>query len=245
MARRELHLELPSTQGRALSLARDGAEEGTVVVARRQTAGRGRLDHTWESPYGGLYLSVVLAGPGVGSPLLPLALGAGVAEALAREYGLGLQLKWPNDLVAVAADGSARKLGGILVDGVAGPRGPAAVAGIGLNVRPARAGLSQDVGAAAVGLEELSGSPVDLLRLEQGIVRAALEARKALAAPRPDASVVARCRRLLYGVGAAVTVDGAPAGRIVGLGEDGTLEVASGSGRRAIVAGEVRVRRAP
>ena len=63
MELREYYDELPSTQQRAIVLARAGAPEGTHVVAGRQRRGRGRLDHTWSSPDGGLYLSTIVRAP--------------------------------------------------------------------------------------------------------------------------------------------------------------------------------------
>ena len=104
--------ETGSTNDDARALARAGAEQGTVVLASRQIAGRGRLGRTWESPEGGAYLSAVLR-PAV-SPSdvssLALVIALGVAEAL---EGLGLtpSVKWPND---VLVDGA--KLAGVLLE---------------------------------------------------------------------------------------------------------------------------------
>ncbi len=242
MVRRELYEELPSTQDRALALARAGAEEGTRVVARSQSRGRGRSDHRWSSPRGGLYLSVVLRPAGPPLPLFPLAFGAEVAVELARTYGASVRLKWPNDLVAFGPDQRARKLAGILVDAVAGPSGArAVVAGIGVNVRLAEGELADEVRASAVSLEELVGRPVPLDGLETRMVDAAVRARRALAEPRAGSTVVERCRRLLFGVGEPVLVDGRSAGRIVGLADDGALLVGTNGLVHAVVAGDVRV----
>jgi BirA family biotin operon repressor/biotin-[acetyl-CoA-carboxylase] ligase len=124
--------ETASTNADAAEAARAGAIEGTVIVADHQTAGRGRLDRTWESPAGsGLALSAVLRPEGLELatwPWIPLTAGVATAEAVAR-LGLITQLKWPND---VEVEG--RKLAGILVERVETPTGAAAVVGIGLNV---------------------------------------------------------------------------------------------------------------
>jgi BirA family biotin operon repressor/biotin-[acetyl-CoA-carboxylase] ligase len=105
--------ELSSTMDRAAELARAGAPEGLLVVAEGQTAGRGRLDRSWESPPGGLWFSLLLR------PTLPLAqIGLiGIAFALAaaetiREFaGLKVGVKWPNDLLYEGG-----KLGGLLLE---------------------------------------------------------------------------------------------------------------------------------
>ena len=138
------HGTLPSTQDELRRLAEAGAPEGTVVLAERQTAGRGRRGRRWESPGGGLYFSVLLR-PALGLdrlPLLPLAAGVG----LVRAAGVG-GLKWPNDLV-VFSGGGFRKLGGVLLEAeVLGEELHYALLGVGLNV--AEEGLPE--GAAGLG----------------------------------------------------------------------------------------------
>jgi BirA family transcriptional regulator, biotin operon repressor / biotin---[acetyl-CoA-carboxylase] ligase len=241
LARRELFDELPSTQDRAIELARDGAEDGSVVVARRQSRGRGRGERRWESPRGGLYLSLVLR-PAPAGTVLPLAIGAEVAGALSMEFPVRLRLKWPNDVLAVDGAGDARKLAGVLVDLVrAAGGGAAAVVGIGVNARHGVAEMPAEVATGAVSLEELCGRAVDLDRLESIVAGAAVATRRALAEPNGDRSELERVRGLLYGVGERVTVDGKPVGSLVGVRDDGALEVAAPDGLRALLAGEVRV----
>lgn len=100
---------------------------GSVVVADHQTAGRGRLDHRWESPPGTALLVSFVLRP---NPLLSLAAGVAAAEACAG----GVRLKWPNDLLLQGA-----KVGGILVEA-----GPAkAICGIGVNLTWAPAGAAK------------------------------------------------------------------------------------------------------
>jgi BirA family biotin operon repressor/biotin-[acetyl-CoA-carboxylase] ligase len=124
--------ETESTNADVAAAARAGAPEGTVVVADHQTAGRGRLDRTWEAPPGsGLAMSALVRPDDLDParwPWIPLMTGVAVAGAV-REAGLEPSLKWPND---VEIDG--RKLAGILVERVETADGPAAVIGIGLNV---------------------------------------------------------------------------------------------------------------
>lgn len=124
--------ETGSTNDDARALARAGAGQGTVILASRQTAGRGRLGRTWASPQGGVYLSAVLrpeVGPSeVGALALVVALGA--ATGIER-LGASPRLKWPNDLLL--EDG---KLAGVLLEMTAeSDRVDWVVAGIGLNVR--------------------------------------------------------------------------------------------------------------
>ena len=242
MARREVYPELPSTQDRAIELARDGAEEGSVVVAARQTRGRGRGDRRWASPSGGLYLSVILRAPATPT-LLPLAVGVEVADAISAEYGVRLRLKWPNDLLAVDGAGTPRKLAGVLVDLVRARDGSeaAAVVGIGVNACGGASGWPPEVATRSVALEALTPGPVALDRLETVVVRAAVTARRALAEPNGDRAVLARVRGLLYGVGEPVTVDGVAAGVVVGVRADGGLEVQGPDGSGTVLAGDVHL----
>ncbi len=241
VARRELYDELPSTQDRAIELARDGAEEGSVVVARRQRRGRGRGDRAWESPAGGLYLSLVLR-PAPPGALLPLALGAELAQGLAEHYGVRPRLKWPNDLLWVDGGGRVRKLAGILADRVAtAGAAEAVVVGVGINVHEGTSFVAPEVRASAVSLEAIAGRPVQIERLEEVVVRAGLAARRGLAEVAGGEIAVPRARGLLYGLGEPVTVDGTPVGTALGLRADGALEVTGPAGRHALVAGDVRV----
>ncbi len=152
--------EVGSTNDEALSLGRAGAAHGLAVAARRQTAGRGRRGHAWDSPAGNLYLSVVLR-PNVGPERLSglaAVCGLGALEALSALGATDVLLKWPNDLLA-----RGRKIGGILVEAARDSRGETfAACGIGVNVERAPRGLG------ATCLEEL-GVQVTLPALAQGL----------------------------------------------------------------------------
>jgi BirA family transcriptional regulator, biotin operon repressor / biotin---[acetyl-CoA-carboxylase] ligase len=234
---REFYEEIPSTQDRALALARAGAVEGTRVVARRQSRGRGRADHAWASPAGGLYLSVVLDAPTELPTLLPLGLGAALAERLRDATGATVRTKWPNDLLVVDGRGPARKLAGVLVDRV----GDRAVAGIGMNVSAPAADLPPEVGARAISLSEIVSPTPSLEAVEALGVDAALETARALREPAGRDVVLARCRRLLYGVGRPARLDGRAVGRIAGLDPDGALRLEGPGGHRSVRAGDLTV----
>ncbi len=130
---------LASTMDAAAGEAEAGAPHGLVIVAGRQTAGRGRRGHSWQSPEGaGLYFSVVARPPVApmldGRPsvlgLLTLAAGLAVAEGVGHATGLEASLKWPNDLYY------GHKLAGVLAEGHAiGTAGQFVVVGIGINLR--------------------------------------------------------------------------------------------------------------
>ena len=152
------HLEtVTSTNDRLKESARAGAAEWTVVLAERQSAGRGRAGHRWVSPPGNLYLSVLLrpAVPAATAAVLPLAAGVAVAEAVS-ELGVETRLKWPNDVVA-----GDRKLGGILVEGLSAVAGlEAAIVGVGLNLSLDPAALADDLRGRATSVRAETGRPM-------------------------------------------------------------------------------------
>ena len=121
--------ETGSTNADLLAEARSGAQDGVVLVAEAQTAGRGRLGRRWVSPpRGTLTFSVLLRPAGVPAGLLgwlPLLAGVATASALSGTAGVDARLKWPNDVLAGGA-----KLAGILAE----RWGEAIVLGIGINV---------------------------------------------------------------------------------------------------------------
>ena len=123
---------IDSTNSEALRQARVGAEEGLCVVARQQTAGRGRHGRTWVSEKdAGLYFSIVLR-PKIDAqflPLITLMTGVGVHDALAG-FGIDPDIKWVNDLLV-----NEKKICGTLAETTETNSGLAVIVGIGINLR--------------------------------------------------------------------------------------------------------------
>ncbi|MGP8077369.1 MAG: biotin--[acetyl-CoA-carboxylase] ligase [Thermoplasmata archaeon] len=223
-------------------MARGGAPEGTRVVARRQAGGRGRLDHRWLSPPGGLYLSIVLGAPPSASTLLPLALGAGLLSSFRDRYGVPGALKWPNDLIVAPPGGPVRKLGGILADRVAVPAaGDSVIAGIGINVLPSEVPVPPELEGRIAYLAEFVTPPPLRRSVEDLVADVAIGVARSLRTSDGAAAALRLCRELLYGVGRTAHADEGIRGRIVGLGEEGELLLEAGTGRVAIRAGDLRV----
>jgi len=125
--------ECESTSSLLLSRAGRGAPSGSVIVADRQSAGRGSRGRSWlASPQASLTFSVLWRFDGGIEHLsgLSLAVGVAVIDALAACGASGLALKWPNDILHEQA-----KLGGILIELESQPDCALAVVGIGLNLR--------------------------------------------------------------------------------------------------------------
>ncbi len=123
--------EVDSTNNLAKELAGYGAVEGTVVIAETQKAGKGRKNREWYSPKGGLYFSVVLRPKCDLREAVKLVFvsGLAVAEVLSKKYGLGVTVKWPNDVLV-----DWKKVCGVLSEmNVAGKDINYLVIGVGVN----------------------------------------------------------------------------------------------------------------
>ncbi|WP_367261331.1 bifunctional biotin--[acetyl-CoA-carboxylase] ligase/biotin operon repressor BirA [uncultured Thiodictyon sp.] len=172
LARLQVNDLIDSTNERLMAAAIARAPAGTVCLAERQSAGRGRRGRVWVSPFGAnLYLSVLWRYPvgpaGLGG--ISLAAGVAVATVLQRLGLTDIALKWPNDLLW-----RRRKLGGLLLEVAGETQGPShLVVGLGLNLRldPDQAqgidqpwvDLREALGQAAPGRNRLAAALIDAL----------------------------------------------------------------------------------
>lgn len=221
-----------------------GAPDGTVAVAEVQTAGRGRMDRTFQSPEGkGLYLSVLLRPALPPERLLPVTALAGVAvcNAVERVCGIRPGMKWPNDPVL-----GKKKLGGILTELVTDPvQGLAVVLGIGLNVLHGCEDFSPEVAELATSLWMEQGKVTDKTKLLEVLLEelnrmyAALKAddlEAYLAAYRRDCVNIGRRVRL-------VTEEDSETVMAVDVDSDFALVIRRADGRlESVRSGEVSVR---
>lgn len=146
--------ELGSTNDLARVMADAGLPEGTVVVARRQTQGRGRHGRTWASPPGGLWCSLVLRpARDAGWGRLSLAMAVATCEAVDEVAGIRSAIRWPNDVVI-----NGRKVAGILLEGAPN----ALVVGIGINANVPAEALPEAFRPGAASLHDLAGRTIDL-----------------------------------------------------------------------------------
>jgi BirA family transcriptional regulator, biotin operon repressor / biotin---[acetyl-CoA-carboxylase] ligase len=238
--------EVGSTNDLAAAAADRGAPEGTTFVAGAQTAGRGRLGRTWFSPPdAGLYLSTIVRRASL-APWITLAGGVAVADGIRAATALPLQIKWPNDIVAVggAGFGARRKIAGILAEASSGPEGVShVVLGVGINLRPSA--FPPELADRAGAIETELGRPADAGQVLAQVLAALNRALAELQTAGPPPLFAQWLALSPSAHGAPIEWDGAtgPAsGTTAGLAEDGALLARSADGLHRIVSGEVRWR---
>ena len=192
-----------------------------AVVAREQTAGRGRRGRSWESPVGGLYMSIIVEN----DSLLPLRAGLAARDALQPHCPERIGLKWPNDLLCAGG-----KLGGVLCEA----EGDLAVAGIGLNL------TGEPPIAGATTLEAAGGSlpPAADWQARLDPLATAIIARLRVLVRLPAPEFLARYRVHEQLMGQPVAWEGG-CGTALAVGTDGALEVRTADGTERLHAGEV------
>jgi BirA family biotin operon repressor/biotin-[acetyl-CoA-carboxylase] ligase len=170
IGKRILHYsEITSTQDIADKIARDGAEEGTCVIAEKQTSGRGRMSRNWASPFkDGVYISIILR-PNL-KPLhiiqVPLIAGVALVKAIQKTVNLEPSIKWPNDIFI-----SGRKVAGILtevncdIDTV-----HYIILGMGINVNTRKIALPKEVKDIATSLSHECGHEVSRVDFLQSLL---------------------------------------------------------------------------
>jgi BirA family transcriptional regulator, biotin operon repressor / biotin---[acetyl-CoA-carboxylase] ligase len=162
--------ETDSTNLRAKELATAGAPEGTIVVAEKQTGGRGRKGRRWFSPAGGgIYISLILR-PTMTlreAPGITLLTGVAATEALLSMTRLDARIKWPNDILV-----NGRKIAGILTEiSTEMDRIDYVVVGLGINVNIPFGSLSEEIRHTATSILIESGEPCS----RAGLIRAFLK----------------------------------------------------------------------
>jgi len=229
-----------STNTDVWRLAEQGAPEWTVVVAGRQTAGRGRLGRTWVTPAGAVLHVSLLLRPRLapeGAPLLSLSAAVAAAEACRTAATIDVRCKWPNDLIV-----GLRKLGGILTEAsVQGDRVEFVVVGTGVNVGQAAEDFPLELRdrATSVAREGGRAEPERLLESYLTRLRELYDGHQ----EGIGARVLDPYRRLCATIGRTVrasTVDGSIVeGKATAVGDGGELIVETPQGPRSVEFGEI------
>ena len=188
-----------STMDVAKQAIRDGAAEGTIVIADHQTAGRGRLGRTWLSPpESSILLSIILYPTLRELPRLTMAACLAVARSIEKLTGLELAIKWPND---VLIDG--KKVSGVLIESdVQGDTVYYAIVGIALNVNLDPSSIPE-ISETATSLKEVLGREVSRLEVLESLLGEFEELYQALRRGEP---IDGEWRRRLETLGKEVAV---------------------------------------
>lgn len=224
--------EIDSSNTELMRRARQGQTEPTLLVAERQTAGRGRMGRVWQSqPGDSLTFSLSLPFAPQDWSGLSLAVGLSLAESLHPD----IQLKWPNDLWW-----QERKLAGILIEAASSGDSSQVVIGVGINIRPRPAdGLNTPPAALTEGWPEASAAAAlacvvrPLVQMLQDFERHGFAPLQA----RFEARDVLRGRQV-------TTSDGLQ-GQCLGVAASGALRLATQDGVHDIQSSEVSVRPLP
>lgn len=225
------HHTIGSTNDEARRLVAEAAPHGTVVHADEQTSGRGRLAHTWFSPPGNLYVSIILRTGQPADRVAELSFLAALAvadtvEALLPRHTRTV-LKWPNDVLVNGA-----KIAGILLEQV----DDATIIGIGLNVleAPSNTAHKTTTIVASGGIASVD-SARDIL-LDQLALHLSVWGAEGFAPIR------AQWLNRSYPIGASIRASSAGkpiAGNFAGLDLDGALLLDTPLGRQRIIAGDI------
>jgi BirA family transcriptional regulator, biotin operon repressor / biotin---[acetyl-CoA-carboxylase] ligase len=245
LGRRLLHLaSTTSTMDEARRLAQEGADSGTVIVADTQTAGRGRAERAWHSPPGSLLATILVRDevPLHGLPLLSLATGIAIANAIQRLLRLDPRLKWPNDVWI----GGKKAAGVLLETRLHATKAEHVLIGLGVNgnLRPEE--FPADVRALATSLSIEAQRHVCL----PALLKLILEDLDRTIARLHDGDATAileqiRAKSLVLGRRVRVETPQGPAeGLATEVGDQGELIVETQDGRRAINVGDCQLLRA-
>ena len=236
--------EVASTQDVAKELAKQGAEEGTVVICERQVGGRGRKGRNWVSPpYVGVYLSIILRPRLKPSEVvqLPLLAGVVVSRAIKELTPLKPRIKWPNDIILEGG-----KVAGILTEVSAEiDQVDYVVLGIGINVNTPVSLLTEDIKGVATSLAAECGENVSRAKFTQCLLTE-FEALYEEFLSAGFSSIREEWKILDSTIGSRVEISGGGekmVGEVLGIDREGFLLLRGGDGEiKRIVSGDVSLR---
>ncbi len=229
---------LTSTMEIARQAVGQGVEEGTVVIADEQTAGKGRLKRTWLAPRGNIALSVILHPRISHLPSMIMLASLAVAHSIEDVTGLKTQIKWPNDILI-----NGKKVCGILIENeFLGNTLTAAIIGIGIDVN-LRLADYPEIQSIATSLSDEFGREVSRLNLIRSLL---VEMERLYLTLSTGGSLFDEWRDSLVTLGKKVRVTGADTvyeGIAESVDRDGSLLLMGRDGKLTrIVAGDVTLR---
>ena len=234
---------IDSTQNQALKMADDPANTGAVIVASKQTGGRGRSGRKWISPKGGIWISIILH-PKFDisiTTLFPIASALALSIAIEKTFSIKPELKWPNDLTI-----KGKKVAGMLVDvSLESNKIENLVLGVGINfdvnvkqIEKSLKGTPNFYGVASLNggkqkIKQLQLVQSFLLELEKIYnLMNAKKIKKIISEWTLRSSTIGRNIEL-------ETTDGKIKGKAIKIDEDGALIISENSKTHKIIAGDI------
>ncbi len=234
---------IDSTQNQALKMADDPANNGTVIIAAKQTGGKGRLGRKWISPKGGIWLSIILQ-PKFDisiTTLFPIASALALSNALEKTFKIFPELKWPNDLTI-----KGKKIAGMLVDvSLESNRIENLVLGVGINfdvdvkqIEKTLKGSPNFYGVASLCDQKNKVKPIQLVQT----FFVELEKIYDLLNTKQTKKIISEWTKRSSTIGKKVeldTIDGKIKGKAIKIDDDGALLVSENNRIIRIIAGDI------
>lgn len=234
---------IDSTQNQALKMAHDPANNGAVIVASKQTGGRGRSGRQWISPKGGIWISIILQ-PKFDisiTTLFPIASALALSIAIEKTFSITPELKWPNDLTL-----NGKKVAGMLVDvSLESNKIESLVLGVGINFNVNTKEIEKNLKGTPnfYGVTSLSEQKVDVkpIHLVQTFLVELEKIYKALNAKQIK-KIISEWSKRSSTIGKNVelnTTDEKIKGKAIRIDEDGALVILDKGKTCRVIAGDV------
>jgi len=234
---------IESTQNQALKMANDPANNGAVIVASKQTGGRGRSGRKWISPKGGIWISIILK-PKFDisiTTLFPIASALALAIAIEKTFSVTPELKWPNDLTI-----NGKKIAGMLVDvSLESNKIESLVLGVGVNFNVKVKEIEKTLRETPnfYGVASLSDHKTDVkpIQLVQAFLIELEKTYNSLNAKQTK-KIISEWSKRSSTIGKNVeinTIDEKIKGKAVKIDEDGALVISDNGKTSRIIAGDV------
>jgi len=234
---------IDSTQNQALKMADDPANNGTIIIAAKQTGGKGRSGRKWVSPKGGIWLSIILQ-PKFDisiTTLFPIASALALSNALEKTLKIFPELKWPNDLTI-----KGKKVAGMLVDvSLESNRIENLVLGVGINfdvdikqLEKTLKGTSNFYGVASLSEQKKKVKPIHLVQT----FLVELEKIYELLNTKQTKKIISEWTKRSSTIGKNVQLDtrgGKIKGKAIKIDDDGALVISNKDKISRIVAGDI------
>ena len=234
---------IDSTQNQALKMAEDVANDGTIIVAAKQTGGHGRSGRKWVSPKGGIWISIILH-PTFDisiTTLFPIASALALSIAIEKTFSIQPELKWPNDLTI-----KGKKVAGMLVDvSLESNKIENLVLGVGINfdvnakqIEKSLKGTSNFYGVASLSDQKQNIKPIQLVQtflIELEKIYKSLNAKQ-------TKKIISEWTVRSSTIGKNVelnTSDSKIKGKAIKIDDDGALVVSENNKNHRIIAGDI------